>query len=136
MFQLLTAWTKVNCCIFSLGLELGAMIERIWHDDVFVEVVWVRMTIALDFVNNMMNRKNWCLFAVHWCKPDWGSVSKNVTCEPKNRQLIELQNLGSLSEWTEKMSSLWQWFTLNISIFSVGHLRCKYYIWDRKFLSS
>lgn len=77
------AWSRRKFDPVSLDprmiLECGAVAEGIWHNNILIEVIWVGMAIALDLVENMMNWKNWCLFTIHGCKLDWGSVPKYVT---------------------------------------------------------
>lgn len=39
-------------------LELCAVTKCVGHDDIFIEVVGVRITVSLDLVNNLVDRDN------------------------------------------------------------------------------
>lgn len=46
-------------------LEFCAVAEGVGHDDILVEVVRVTRTVSLEFVDNLVNRDDWCLFSIH-----------------------------------------------------------------------
>lgn len=62
-------------------LELCAATKCVRHDDIFIEVVGVRIAVSFDFVNNLVDRDDWCLFSILLGKFWRWLVKKNIIWE-------------------------------------------------------
>lgn len=64
-----TAWKSSHFCrlisfVTLKTLKLCAVAEGVWHDNVFIEVVWMSIAITLDLINDLVDRDDWCLISI------------------------------------------------------------------------
>lgn len=64
--------------LISKTLKLRAVAEGVWHDNIFIEVIWMSIAITLDLINDLMNRDDWCLVSISMGQFWWGLVSGSI----------------------------------------------------------
>lgn len=45
-------------------LKLCAVAEVVWHDNIFIEVIWMSIAVTLDLINDLVDRDDWCLLSI------------------------------------------------------------------------